>query len=179
MEAASGISRNTALDANQWYQNLQDVQTNWRNQQEYTLSVGGPIIKNKTFFFVSWDHQISRIREHNVNIQVPTPCARKGIFRYFDGYSNGNFLTNPSAAISQVRAYSVFGPMLKEIPANDFDCASVAVDPSTGMPTADWVDYNNPWDELRRPDTTGYVSKFMGLIRDLHPNNYDVGDGLN
>ena len=83
--------QNTALDANQWYQNLTTNQKNWRNQQEYTLSVGGPIIKNKTFFFVSWDHQMVKIREHNINPQVLTKCAQKGIFRWFDGFASGNY----------------------------------------------------------------------------------------
>ena len=57
------------------------VTRDWRNQNEYTVSIGGPIIKNKTFFFASWDHQFSAIRQNNVNSQVPTPCARKSIFR--------------------------------------------------------------------------------------------------
>jgi len=93
--------QNTALDANQWAQNLTSVQKNWRNQEEYTLSVGGPIIKNKTFFFVSWDHQITRIREHGINPQILTKCAQKGIFRWFYGYQSGNYQvvdpTNPTA----------------------------------------------------------------------------------
>ncbi|HTY61305.1 MAG TPA: carboxypeptidase regulatory-like domain-containing protein, partial [Acidobacteriota bacterium] len=83
--------QNTALDANQWYQNLTNVATNWRNQEEYTLSAGGPIIKNKTFFFASWDQQIVKIREHNINPQILTKCAQKGIFRWFYGYQSSNY----------------------------------------------------------------------------------------
>src|SRR5512136_2437363 len=86
-------NQNTALDAMEWADNLRQRPKDWRNQNEYTLSVGGPIIKNKTFFFVSWDHQFSVIRQNNVNVTVMTPCARKSIFRYFDGWSNGNILT--------------------------------------------------------------------------------------
>jgi len=89
--------QNSALDANQWGNNLitagavnSYVRPNWRNQEEYTLSAGGPIIKNKAFFFVSWDQQIVRIREHNINPQVLTKCAEKSIFRWFYGYGTGN-----------------------------------------------------------------------------------------
>ncbi len=83
--------QNTALDANHWYQNVANTKTNWRNQQQYTLSLGGPIIKNKTFFFVSWDHQIVRIREHDINPQILTKCAQKGIFRWFYGFGSANY----------------------------------------------------------------------------------------
>jgi hypothetical protein len=80
---------NTALDANEWDNNRKNIQPNWRNINEYTISAGGPIIKNKTFFFVTWDQQIAR-QKSIVTTPVLTPCARKGIFRYFTGWVNGN-----------------------------------------------------------------------------------------
>src|SRR5690606_16310413 len=51
--------QNTALDANEFDNKDQKVVTepNWRNLNNYTLSASGPIIKNKTFFFVTWDQQ--------------------------------------------------------------------------------------------------------------------------
>jgi hypothetical protein len=202
---------NSKLDAQQWRDNWVGTQTPWRNVHEYTVSLGGPIIKNKTFFFASWDQQTARIREHTVNPHVPTPCGLKGIFRYFDGYTNGNFTTNDSAGffgpyypdqtrsvekdgrprtdlilpsysggngstLAQLRAVSVFGPLLKEIPANDYNCESVTVD-SFGNPTSDWVDYSKPFDADRVPDTTGYVGRFLKLVPKI--NNWDTGDGLN
>jgi hypothetical protein len=83
--------QNSALDSNQWIINKSTpTVTNWRNVQQYTLSAGGPIIKNKTFFFVLWNGQIARGRDAASAI-VLTDCARKGIFRYFDNWSNGRF----------------------------------------------------------------------------------------
>ena len=63
----------------------------WTNITEYTGSVGGPIIKNKTFFFFLWDGMLPAAR-NNVQATVLTPCARNGVFRYFDGWQNGNAL---------------------------------------------------------------------------------------
>ena len=204
---------NSKLDAQSWSDNWAGTQTPWRNIHEYTMSLGGPIIKNKTFFFASWDQQIARIREHTVNPQVLTPCMSKGIYRWFDGFTSGNFTTNPNTTVSYSRtspytervvnkdgtprvgeliqpstwapqqdrsrslhATSVFGPLLKEIPANDYNCETVTVD-SNGNPTSDWVNYSNLLNATRTPDSTGYVKRFLDLTPKI--NNYDVGDGLN
>src|SRR5207247_133506 len=90
--------RNTALNANTWLNNRNiDAFTgqwsptpqDWRNTHQYTLSYGGPIVKNKTFFFVLWDHNISNTRTLVTN-NVLTDAARQGIFRYFDNWNSGN-----------------------------------------------------------------------------------------
>lgn len=88
---------NNALDATDWNDNRLGTTRDWQNVNQYTLSLGGPIKKNKTFFFVTWDHNIVKKRT-NVNGRALTPCARKGIYRYFTGYNNGNMnqLGNPS-----------------------------------------------------------------------------------
>lgn len=81
--------QNSALDSTQWSLNRSVPKlVNWRNINQYTLSLGGPIVKNKTFFFALWNGQISRGRDA-ASATVLTPCARKGIFRYFDNWSNG------------------------------------------------------------------------------------------
>jgi hypothetical protein len=85
---------NTALDANEWSNNRTTPRTspNWRNINDYTASVGGPIIKNKTFFFATWNQTIVR-QKQLVRAPVLTSCARKGIYRYFSGWINGNTQT--------------------------------------------------------------------------------------
>ena len=128
--------QNTALDANQWSAGLNNTQTNWRNQEEYTLSVGGPIIKNKTFFFVSWDHQIARIREHNINPQILTKCAQKGIFRWFDGFNAINNTTIASGTSSSTRQSPIALNVVDEngVPYlhDKFSGAYYPANPSTG-----------------------------------------------
>src|SRR5206468_12217397 len=86
-----------ALNARSWFDNSTPggpPPRDWYNQNQYTLSYGGPIIKNKTFFFTLWDQQITRLR-NPVNNTVLTPCARNGIFRYYPGWVNGNIFTPP------------------------------------------------------------------------------------
>jgi hypothetical protein len=58
---------------------------------EYTISAGGPIIKNKTFFYALYDQQFSKMRA-DMNLMALTPCARRGVFRFYDNWSNGNAL---------------------------------------------------------------------------------------
>jgi hypothetical protein len=185
--------QNSALDANTWTNNRSGVIPDWRNKQQYTVSLGGPIVKNRTFFFALWDQQRSRFRT-NQNPVVPTPCALNGIFRYYDNWQNGNFLTQtnaggtaPTIAVVNVdgsprapsvnpdqtahngilRYASVWGP-ITNIPANVApDCSNMVVNRSS------------PWDPNRRTfERTGYLQM---LIDDFlpSPNNYDVGDGLN
>jgi hypothetical protein len=95
--------RNTALDPNSWTANRNQTlqagqapgsvpvatQPAWSNTNQVTVSYGGPIVRNKTFFFALFD--INRVRGRALgNFVVPTACARLGIYRYFNGWVNGN-----------------------------------------------------------------------------------------
>ena len=84
--------QNTALNANTWNNNRQldpfskkALTPDWRNVHEYTLSYGGPIVKNKTFFYALWDQNISSLRA-TINAHVLTKEARQGIFRFWEGW---------------------------------------------------------------------------------------------
>jgi hypothetical protein len=81
---------NSSLDANTWNNNRLDLPLEWRNLNTYTLSFSGPIRKNRTFFFLTWDHAIPRTHS-NRTPYVWTNCARKGIFRYFNGWNSGHY----------------------------------------------------------------------------------------
>lgn len=62
----------------------------WYNLNQVTGSYGGPIIRNKTFFFALYDKQLVNRREE-INTSVLTDSARQGIWRYWEGW-------NPAAA---------------------------------------------------------------------------------
>lgn len=193
--------QNTALDPNTWQNNRDGIEAPWRNMHQWTGSFGGPIKKNKTFFFVLYDGAMNKIRTP-YNVLSLTPCAQRGIFRYFDNVTNGNALQLPMAAagftpavapsvdrngnpvtnLGAIRYASVFGKItnLSALPTNPtaaYDCSDVMVN---GSPV-DQVLKNGsttPWDPLRKnQDPSGYVSDF--LTRMPQPNNYLIGDGLN
>jgi hypothetical protein len=189
--------RNSALDANTWTNNRRVVRGqwspspgNWQNAHEYTLSLGGPIVKNKTFFFALWDQNIERDRTLMRPV-VLTDCARNGIFRYWEGWQNGNLnqltannltanplrasvdsygnpvapATNPTGGpySGQLRYFSVFGP-LANTPTKP-DCSDAVVQGAA-------------WDRLRPGmDPAGVTKTFLDYMP--HANVFDGGDGLN
>jgi len=113
--------QNTALDAVEWENKKNKTQPDWRNLNDYTISVSGPIIKNKTFFFATWDQQIVRSKS-TYKSQVLTPCAQKGIYRYLDNVTNGNTTAgvvagtpaNPWAAATPSSRPTVWGTGFKD-----------------------------------------------------------------
>ena len=95
--------QNSALDANEWANNKNGTQPDWRNVDDYVGSLGGPIRKNKTFFFATYDQTVAASRT-TVLSSTLTPCARKGIYRYFSGWIPGNINTIPTTTLnSQTR----------------------------------------------------------------------------
>jgi hypothetical protein len=200
--------RNPALNGRSWAENSVFVNNpgcspqergtcvvaqNWYNQNEITVSYGGPIIRNKTFFFALYDQQIHRARTP-VNNTVLTPCARNGIFRYVPGLVNGNFLAPPyspatppntpqrvvgadGSALYPVRYVSVFGPIdFATFPTTvAADCSNIRLVNGT---LAGASSSATAWDPNRwNLDPTGFVSQTFAEM--LAPNNYEVGDGLN
>src|SRR3989454_5983182 len=81
--------RNSVLNANSWLNNRQGISPLWYNRPQYTASLGGPIIRNKTFFFGLFDGQDGSQKE-NVDAVILTDTARQGIFRFFPGVNNGH-----------------------------------------------------------------------------------------
>src|SRR5712691_2146185 len=92
-------AQNSALDAHSWSDNQTGATPLWRNQPEMTLRLGGPIVKNKTFFFGLFDKQWSLIREAYTAFSL-TPCAQRGVYRYFSGvaptYGGGPLAAPPT-----------------------------------------------------------------------------------
>ena len=118
--------QNSALNANTWSNNrATDPRTgawapitpDWRNVNQYTVSYGGPIVRNKTFFFALWDQNISKLRSTQ-NLRVLTPEARNGIVRFWEGWANdssnpiNNNQTPTAAANPTVASVDVFGKPL-------------------------------------------------------------------
>src|SRR5215831_5177122 len=190
--------RNSKLDANTWSNNKAVVngvgvatQPPWINRNELTGSLGGPIVKNKTFFFTLFDKQFERDRQVARPV-VLTDCARNGILRYWQGWGSGNITqqkvttgssptiasvdsfgnplrpaTNPDGSpyTGQLQYISVFGPGSFTGGAPNADCSN-------------FVRSGASWDANRTQlDPSGVSQKFLAAMP--HANIFDGGDGLN
>jgi len=92
------FNRNTVYNANEWFSNYEGRKRPELKLHEYGFAVGGPIIKNKTFFFGSFQNnrisQTEPISATNVGVAqfgaptVYTSLARTGIFRFVRGAIN-------------------------------------------------------------------------------------------
>ena len=49
--------RNTVLDANDWFSNHNGLARPPLHQNQFGVNIGGPIVKNKVFFFFSWERE--------------------------------------------------------------------------------------------------------------------------
>src|SRR5688572_29825905 len=181
--AATWNVQNTALNPNSWSNNrVQPVRNlpNWSNINQGTISAGGPIIRNKTFFFALWDMNFNRGRA-NTYVTVMTPCARNGVFRYFDGVNNGAFGAatttgaNATTAVVDVngnpvpptpgaplRHIIVYGPVTFSGGAPNADCSNGSVSGS--------------WDTFRTGlDSTGLVTRAINFMP--APNDWSMAGG--
>ncbi|MGH9905660.1 MAG: carboxypeptidase regulatory-like domain-containing protein [Pyrinomonadaceae bacterium] len=146
--------RNTALNANTFFNNLTGTPRNSLIRNQFGGRLGGPIIRNRTFFFALYEGH--RIRLSNVvNTTVLTQTARNGIFRFYPGVTNGNAI----AAVPTV------------------DLNGNPVRPATATGALQTVSLFNR--DPNRPglDPTGRIQTALGVVP--LPNNYRFGDGLN
>ena len=196
--------QNSVFDSNTWFNNTRSprIAQTWRNMHEYDGAFGGPIKKNKTFFYALWNQLIVTSRAETFPT-VLTDCARRGIFRYFDNYVNGNArqiptvngnanqvaTVNPDGSPkspdgSPLRYLSVFGPLAAN-PTKP-DCSDAQIDSSTLVPTGATAS----WDTYRKQlDKTGFIAGTLSSMP--HANSFDnpantvaspiafVPDGLN
>src|ERR1044071_8617676 len=79
--------RNEALNANEWYANAQNAPKPLIRMGQYGFEMGGPIKKDKTFFFGSYQYnRVDFTQPIDQTFGFPvvyTNEARNGIFRYF------------------------------------------------------------------------------------------------
>jgi hypothetical protein len=84
------FGQRSALDANDWFNNADGIPRPDHVRDQYGASLGGPIQKQKTFFFMD----VEFTREHdpvNINGTVPTDAERNGDFsNTLTADANGN-----------------------------------------------------------------------------------------
>lgn len=167
--------RNSVLNANEFFNNAQKFQALAQGNaaiaerfnrpdlklNQFGAEVGGPIIKNKTFFFGSWqDQRISVTQPINRSFGTPTlytPEARAGIFRYFVGGQN-----RPAGSVGAV--VDANGKPLFP------DCNATV---TTNCIRSYNIYGNDPRGLGADKTVKAYLDKYPA------PNNFTAGDGLN
>jgi hypothetical protein len=150
--AVDGL-RNTDLNANTFFNNYTNLPRQVLKRNQFAARIGGPIRRNKSFFFFVYDGNRQRTSASS-NQTVLTAPARLGQFRFFPGVLNGN-------AIASVPTVTISGAPLQPAGAGALQTVNLF-----------GLDPNRP-----SPDASGLVSKYLGQTP--LPNNYLVGDGLN
>lgn len=99
--SAYDFLRNTALDANNFFSNLNGDPRQTLHRNQYGGTVGGPIKKDKLFFFLAYQKQ--QLSEASVSNQVTLPTAAE---------LQGNFSASPNkaAVASFLQANPFFQP---------------------------------------------------------------------
>ncbi len=148
--------RNTVLNANTWFNNQRGDPRNVLLRNQFGARLGGPIIKNKTFFHVLYDAQ-RQVTRNTVTSNVYTEAARRGFYRYYPGARNANY--NSGTGIRSV-----------DVNGNPERPAAATGDLIT-------LDVFGKDPNRLRADPTGVIGKLIDLTP--LPNNFRAGDGLN
>ena len=72
---------NSALNANNWFNNARGIRRPVFIRNDQGGALGGPIIKNKLFFFLSYAH-VKTPQSSDFEARVLTPAAQTGVFTY-------------------------------------------------------------------------------------------------
>src|SRR5215831_3826898 len=91
-------NNNSALNAQKYFDNLGGAAKNYLNRNQYGARLGGPVIKNKAFFFVLTDNQ-RYMGKFTQNTVVLTDLAKQGIFRYDTTHRNGAIGASTGASV--------------------------------------------------------------------------------
>ena len=80
------FNRNTALSSNNWFSNRAGIKREPLVRNQFGASIGGPVVKNRVFFFANWESRIDASGRAVVRT-VPTETMKAGtlLARLSDG----------------------------------------------------------------------------------------------
>jgi hypothetical protein len=159
-------NNNSKFNTQSYFQNLTGAAHDYANRNQFGGRVGGPIKKNKAFFFVLLDDQ-RYLEKVTTTAVVLTAPARQGVFRYLTAGAPGGTTRKNGNAFSTTPSVDLNGNILTT--------------DATGAPL--FVNSYNLFTTVKDPNRTHldpvwfgpqYINNYMPL-----PNDYTVGDGLN
>jgi hypothetical protein len=159
--------RNTALNSNEFFNNAEGLERPILLLHQYGIDGGGPIIKNKTFFFASWqNNRIKQTQPIAASFGVPrvyTAALRSGVFRFVRGT-----ITVDGQTINQNdrRLVDANGNLKSGVPVCGAAVTTNCVDSYN-------IFGNDPLGIGADPTIAKMISSFP------IPNSFSVGDGLN
>ena len=106
------FNRNTIYNANSFFLNKQPTKDGSKAKRavflrnQYGLSLGGPIRRERIFFFGTWEGQRER-QAQVINRTVFTQTLRDGTFRYYNKGRNSGSLVDPVTGAPKVPAEDI------------------------------------------------------------------------
>jgi hypothetical protein len=164
--------RNTALNSNEFYANAQGTAKPDIKMNQFGGEVGGPIKRNKAFFFFSYaDQKINTTQPIDQTFgatSLYTPTALSGIYRYFVADPRNPMVLNGATITRNLP--SLVDPRTGELAAGVRNC-------TTAADVNCVASYNFAANDPARIGVDPTIAKLFASYP--KPNNYQVGDGLN
>ena len=175
------FNRNTDYNANEWFSNYEGRSRPELKLNEYGFAVGGPIVKNKTFFFGSFQNnqinQTEPVSATSVGVAgfgsptVYTALARTGSIRFLRGCIN---FVNPACPKGDPNNITGNSPLLVDSKGNLLP----GVPTCSTTVTGNCVDTYNIF--TNDPQAIGGDPTVLALMNSLPAANaFSLGDGLN
>lgn len=105
-------NRNNLTSSNTWFNNRDGIARPFLNQNQYGGNLGGPIKKDKLFYYVNIESYRQR-QQTSVNRTILTDTARRGIFSYLSG---GTMRQVNVLQVAGVQPDSAIAQLLSQVP---------------------------------------------------------------
>jgi hypothetical protein len=159
--------RNKVLNSNDYFLKESQLLNNEPNtpgpyvQNNYGFNVGGPIWKNKTFFFVSWEQFRNRLADVQVTT-VPIAAFRTGDFSALLTGANPIQLYDPYTVNPTTGARTAY--VNNQIPTSEFSTAATALWDKYYTPVAPAANVFNTGNFTSAGSTGGNTNQFVTRV---------------